>query len=86
MRHVSGDSNAVLPWQVVRQDANGNRYRVGSYATRAEALHLAERLGGRGAGATGADDGTGAAPGDDYLVEHLEHLESAYGGESGHGR
>ncbi|UNS98751.1 DUF2188 domain-containing protein [Streptomyces tubbatahanensis] len=55
MQSVSGDSEAVRPWRLIRQDCHGNRYRVGSYATRAEALHLAERLGERG---------------DGYLVEH----------------
>ncbi|MEC4016482.1 SPOR domain-containing protein [Streptomyces sp. H27-D2] len=38
------DSGAVLPWLVVREDDNGNRYRVGRYATRAEAQQVAERL------------------------------------------
>lgn len=57
MRSVSGDSSPVLPWQVIRQDDNGNRYRVGSYATRAEAQHLAESL-SKGNGGT-----------DGYLVE-----------------
>ncbi|MGI5349073.1 SPOR domain-containing protein [Streptomyces sp. CA-250714] len=59
MRSASGDSDAVLPWQLIRQDCHGNRYRVGSYATRAEAQHLAERLGGQGEG---------------YLVEHRDRL------------
>ncbi|MET9147891.1 MULTISPECIES: SPOR domain-containing protein [unclassified Streptomyces] len=31
------DSTVTLPWLVVRQDDNGNRYRVGRYATRDEA-------------------------------------------------
>ncbi|MEU1279937.1 SPOR domain-containing protein [Streptomyces sp. NPDC005805] len=39
---------AVLPWQVVRQDDNGNRYRVGRYATRAEAERIADSLDVRG--------------------------------------
>lgn len=38
------DSGAVLPWLVIRQDDNGNRYRVGRYATRAEAEQVADRL------------------------------------------
>ncbi|MDJ1134691.1 SPOR domain-containing protein [Streptomyces iconiensis] len=66
MRSVSGDSNAVLPWLVIRQDGQGNRYRVGSYATRAEAQLLAERLGREGAGAGHGADG--------YLVEHLDRV------------
>lgn len=66
MRSLSGDNNAVLPWLVIRQDGHGNRYRVGSYATRAEAQHLAERLGRQGA-AEGHDA-------DRYLVEHLDRV------------
>ncbi|MFE9259032.1 SPOR domain-containing protein [Streptomyces sp. NPDC006879] len=42
------DSGAVLPWLVIRQDDNGNRYRVGQYATRAEAQKVVDRLEGRG--------------------------------------
>jgi hypothetical protein len=69
MRSVSGDSDPVLPWQLIRQDGHGNRYRVGSYATRAEAQHLAERLGGR---RNGAADG--------YVVEHRDRAsEDSYG-------
>ncbi|MFG3252715.1 SPOR domain-containing protein [Streptomyces sp. NPDC048172] len=63
MRSVSGDSNVVLPWLLIRQDGNGNRYRVGSYATRAEAQHLAERLGKERE--PGAPDG--------YVVERMEN-------------
>ncbi|MFF7021447.1 SPOR domain-containing protein [Streptomyces klenkii] len=58
------DSGPVLPWLVIRQDENGNRYRVGRYATRTEAekvvgrldadgdrrrLYIVERMGGRAA-------------------------------------
>ncbi|MGW3622861.1 SPOR domain-containing protein [Streptomyces sp. NPDC000880] len=42
------DSGAVLPWLVIRQDNNGNRYRVGRYATRDEAQQIADTLDGRG--------------------------------------
>jgi cell division protein FtsN len=42
------DSGAVLPWLVIRQDDNGNRYRVGRYATKDEAQQTADRLDGRG--------------------------------------
>ncbi|MEU9110333.1 SPOR domain-containing protein [Streptomyces sp. NPDC048483] len=42
------DSGAVLPWLVIRQDEGGNRYRVGRYATRAEAERVADRLDTRG--------------------------------------
>ncbi|MEH6374715.1 SPOR domain-containing protein [Streptomyces sp. KLMMK] len=43
------DSGPVLPWQVIRQEENGNYYRVGQYATRAEAEKVVGRLdaGGR---------------------------------------
>lgn len=42
------DSGAVLPWLVIRQDDNGNRYRVGRYATKDEAQKLADSLDDRG--------------------------------------
>ncbi|MFF8842762.1 SPOR domain-containing protein [Streptomyces sp. NPDC015127] len=42
------DGGATLPWQVIRQDDNGNRYRVGRYATRDEAQQIADTLDGRG--------------------------------------
>ncbi|WP_018544283.1 hypothetical protein [Streptomyces sp. LaPpAH-108] len=38
----------VLPWIVIRQDDNGNTYRVGRYATRAEAERIADSLDGDG--------------------------------------
>ncbi len=38
------DSGAVLPWLVIRQDDNGNRYRVGRYATQDEAQKIADGL------------------------------------------
>lgn len=56
-----GDGNAVLPWHVIRQDGAENRYRVGSYATRTEAEHVAERLGKNGDGSA-----------DSYLVERMD--------------
>ncbi|MFR9674375.1 SPOR domain-containing protein [Streptomyces sp. TR06-5] len=62
MRKVSGDHGPVLPWLLVRQDASGNRYRVGSYATRAEAQQMADRLAAQAPPAS-------RAPGDGYLVE-----------------
>jgi cell division protein FtsN len=37
-----------LPWVVIRQDDNGNRYRVGRYATREEAERIADTLDARG--------------------------------------
>ncbi len=42
------DNGDRLPWLVVRQDDNGNRYRVGAYATRAEAQQKADQLEGHG--------------------------------------
>lgn len=42
------DSGPVLPWLVIRQDDNGNRYRVGQYATEAEARKIADSLDDRG--------------------------------------
>ncbi|MFF4171339.1 SPOR domain-containing protein [Streptomyces sp. NPDC001744] len=42
------DSGPVLPWHVIRQDENGNRYRVGRYATRDEAQKVADSLDDRG--------------------------------------
>ncbi|KPI26312.1 hypothetical protein OK074_0981 [Actinobacteria bacterium OK074] len=38
------DSTVTLPWLVIRQDDSGNRYRVGRYATRAEAQKIADSL------------------------------------------
>ncbi|MEU2153847.1 SPOR domain-containing protein [Streptomyces sp. NPDC019396] len=42
------EDSAVLPWLVIRQDDNGNRYRVGRYATEVEARRIADSLGARG--------------------------------------
>ncbi|MEU8760424.1 SPOR domain-containing protein [Streptomyces sp. NPDC048659] len=42
------ESGPVLPWLVIRQDDNGNRYRVGRYATEAEARKVADGLDSRG--------------------------------------
>ncbi|PRH78220.1 hypothetical protein C6N75_16125 [Streptomyces solincola] len=44
------EGSTVLPWLVIRQDGNGNHYRVGRYATRDEAQKLADRLAGAGRG------------------------------------
>ncbi|MFJ8664933.1 SPOR domain-containing protein [Streptomyces sp. NPDC093600] len=38
------DSGPVLSWLVIRQDDNGNRYRVGRYATKDEAQKIADSL------------------------------------------
>ncbi len=37
-----------LVWALVRQDDNGNRYRVGRFRTREEAEELAERFAEKG--------------------------------------
>ncbi|GAA1352439.1 SPOR domain-containing protein [Streptomyces beijiangensis] len=42
------DSDVLLPWLVIRQDDNGNRYRVGRYATKTEADKIVGELDGRG--------------------------------------
>ncbi|WP_149184226.1 SPOR domain-containing protein [Streptomyces sp. TRM49041] len=42
------DTSATLLWQVIRQDDNGNHYRVGRYATRDEAQKVADSLDSRG--------------------------------------
>ncbi|QEV20014.1 SPOR domain-containing protein [Streptomyces alboniger] len=38
------DGTVLLPWFVIRQDDNGNRYRVGRFATKAEAQRIADSL------------------------------------------
>ena len=38
----------TLPWLVIREDDRGNRYRVGRYATRAEAEKISDSLDQRG--------------------------------------
>lgn len=47
-RDTMSDSGALLPWLVIRQDDNGNRYRVGRYATQDEAQRSADKLQDRG--------------------------------------
>ncbi|MFE4333614.1 SPOR domain-containing protein [Streptomyces sp. NPDC056831] len=47
-RGAMSDSGAELPWLVIRQDDNGNRYRVGRYATQGEAQKAADKLGAHG--------------------------------------
>ncbi|MCX4883348.1 SPOR domain-containing protein [Streptomyces sp. NBC_00847] len=42
------DGTITLPWLVIRQDDNGNTYRVGRYATRVEAQKIADSLDDRG--------------------------------------
>lgn len=76
MRNTSGDNGPVLPWLLIRQDGHGNRYRVGSYATRAEAQSLADRLADRLASGAAA---TAGAADDGYLVESRDQGSGARG-------
>ncbi|WP_314171900.1 SPOR domain-containing protein [Streptomyces winkii] len=73
MRSVSGDGDSVLPWHVIREDGHGNRYRVGSYATRTEAQQVADRLGSGAGPAEGGGDRDGS-----YLVEPLGCASGEY--------
>lgn len=41
-RGAMTDNTTTLPWLVIREDDNGNRYRVGRFATRAEAQRTAD--------------------------------------------
>jgi hypothetical protein len=60
---------AELMWELIRQDGGANRYRVGRYATRAEAERVAESLGGR-AGDSAGDSKV-------YLIERVPLPRSA---------
>ncbi|RAJ71554.1 sporulation related protein [Streptomyces sp. Amel2xB2] len=77
MRSVSGDGDSVLPWQVIREDGHGNRYRVGSYATRREAQQVADRLAGTASRATSGGEGDAEGVGS-YLVEPLGCASGEY--------
>ncbi|MGW0735137.1 SPOR domain-containing protein [Streptomyces sp. NPDC002851] len=57
------EDSTTLPWLVIRQDDNGNRYRVGRYATRDEAQRIADSLDDRGHKQL-------------YWVEHLDKQRS----------
>lgn len=86
---TSGEGNPALPWHVIREDSYGNRYRVGSYATRAEAQQVADRLGagvghddGIGGAAAGPHEGAsgaGRTRQDSYLVESVGRGSGAHG-------
>ncbi|MFI6346482.1 SPOR domain-containing protein [Streptomyces sp. NPDC050560] len=54
------DTTAPLVWSVIRQEENGNSYRVGSYATEEEARKFLDSLGSRG-----------HAPHPRYVVERI---------------
>ena len=71
MRSVSGDGDTVLPWHVIREDGHGNRYRVASYSTRAEAELVADRLCGSGSRAKSDEGDERDEGGASYLVEPL---------------
>jgi hypothetical protein len=60
---------AELIWELIRQDGGANRYRVGRYATRAEAERVAESLGDR-AGDSAGDSKV-------YLIERVPLPRSA---------
>jgi hypothetical protein len=53
-----------LIWAVIRQDDNGNRYRVGRFRTREEAESIAERFEVKGHKQL-------------YLVERIDHTSQA---------
>ncbi|MDT0342480.1 SPOR domain-containing protein [Streptomyces litchfieldiae] len=59
------NGSTLQPWQVVREDENGGRYRIGHCATRAEAQRLIQRL--RLSGGQESANGTVH-----YLVERVE--------------
>jgi hypothetical protein len=66
MRGGRGEAvGSDLGWVLIRQDEGGNRYRVGRYATRAEAERVAGVLAPRAAAAAGAEE---ARP---YLIERV---------------
>lgn len=44
MTDVTDEQASDLPWRVVRQDDNGNRYLVGRHETRDEAQRVIARL------------------------------------------
>ncbi|WP_062206976.1 SPOR domain-containing protein [Streptomyces sp. NBRC 109706] len=62
------------PWQVIRQDKNGSRYRIGHCATRAEAQRLIKRL--RPESATIEAEAIPAEMEARYLVERVERVEA----------
>lgn len=61
------NASNLRPWQVIRQDENGGRYRIGHCATRAEAQRLVSRLSLRAGSA-----GQAVHPPARYLVERVE--------------
>jgi hypothetical protein len=57
-----------LVWVLIRQDDGANRYRVGRYATRAEAERIADQLDGR---SLRAGQEQGSAPERRYVIERI---------------
>ena len=53
-----------LIWAVIRQDDNGNRYRVGRFRTREEAESVADRFGANGRT-------------QEYLVERIDRTQAS---------
>lgn len=60
-----------LVWVLIRQDDGANRYRVGRYATRAEAERIADQLDGRGARDGVPDPERGSADEGRYVIERI---------------
>lgn len=46
--HDTGSKGSERPWLIIRQDGEGNHYRVGRYATRTEAQRVCDRFVQRG--------------------------------------
>ncbi|UED84373.1 SPOR domain-containing protein [Streptomyces profundus] len=69
------------PWQVIRQDKNGSRYRIGHCATRAEAQRLIKRL--RPEGTAIEAEPIPAEMEARYLVERVERAARVEAGGRG---
>ncbi|WP_241562041.1 SPOR domain-containing protein [Streptomyces hoynatensis] len=61
----------LRPWQVIRQEEDGGRYRIGQCATRAEAQRLIQRL------QLSTDGRVGASRAAHYVVERVEPVTPA---------
>lgn len=59
-----------LVWVLIRQDDGANRYRVGRYATRAEAERIADQLDCRGRAQERAQE-RGSAQERRYVIERI---------------
>jgi hypothetical protein len=71
-----------LVWVLIRQDDGANRYRVGRYATRAEAERIAGQLDGRSRRrGHGQEQGHGQVQEQDHGQQHgRQHEQGAAGG------